>query len=208
MEGAGLGLYMIAACAFVVLLEYPTSPVHQALPDPALRRVSIGTAMGLTAIGIIYSPLGQRSGAHFNPAVTLTFFRLAKVEFWDAAFYGAAQFIGGLLGVILLALVLGELVAHPSVRYAATVPGMAGVGVAFLAETVISFLQMSLILRFSNTNRSDFTGTLEQIAEDVTAARILGAAEILIDAQFSPGVETADDIVAQMEELWRVAKQA
>jgi aquaporin Z len=199
MEGAGLGLYMIAACAFVVLLEYPTSPVHQALPDPALRRVSIGTAMGLTAIGIIYSPLGQRSGAHFNPAVTLTFFRLAKVEFWDAAFYGAAQFIGGLLGVIL---------AHPSVRYAATVPGMAGVGVAFLAETVISFLQMSLILRFSNTNRSDFTGTLEQIAEDVTAARILGAAEILIDAQFSPGVETADDIVAQMEELWRVAKQA
>ena len=108
--------------------------VHQALPDPTLRRVLIGIAMGMTAIGIIYSPLGQRSGAHFNPAVTLTFFRLGKVEFWDAAFYGAAQFIGGLLGVVLSALVLGELVAHPSVRYAATVPGMAGVGVAFLAE--------------------------------------------------------------------------
>jgi hypothetical protein len=26
--------------------------------------------MGMTAIGIIYSPLGQRSGAHFNPAVS------------------------------------------------------------------------------------------------------------------------------------------
>ena len=159
MEGAELGLYMISACAFVVLLEYPTSPVHQALPDPVLRRVLFGIAMGMAAIGIIYSPLGQRSGAHFNPAVTLTFFRLGKVEFWDAAFYGAAQFIGGLLGVVLSALVLGELVAHPSVRYAATVPGMAGVGVAFLAEAVISFLQMSLILRFSNTPRlTRFTG--------------------------------------------------
>src|SRR5215813_6171529 len=159
MEGAGLGLYMLSVCVCVVLFQYPTSPVYQALPDPTLRRVLFGIAMGVTAIGIIYSPLGQRSGAHFNPGVTLTFFRLGKVDFWDAAFYGSAQFIGGLLGVVLSALVLGELVAHPSVRYAATVPGMAGVGVAFLAEAVISFLQMSLILRFSNTLRlAPFTG--------------------------------------------------
>jgi aquaporin Z len=159
MEGIELGLYMIAACAFVVLLQYPTSPVHQAFPDPALRRVLIGVALGMTAIGIIYSPLGQRSGAHFNPAVTFTFFRLGKVEFWDAAFYGAAQFIGGLLGVLLSALVLGKMVAHPSVRYAATVPGMPGVGVAFLAEVIISFLQMSVILCLSNTPRlARFTG--------------------------------------------------
>ena len=159
MEGAALGLYMLSACVFVVLLEYPTSPVHQALPDPALRHILMGIAMGVTAIGLIYSPLGQRSGAHFNPAVTLTFFRLGKVEFWDAAFYGAAQFIGGLLGVVLSALVLGELVAHPAVRYAVTVPGRSGVGVAFLAEAVISFLQMSLVLRLSNTPRlARFTG--------------------------------------------------
>src|SRR5213593_112795 len=57
-------------------------------------------------------------------------------------------------------------------------------------------------------DRVDFTGTLEQIAEDVTTARKLGAAEIVIDAQFSPGVETAKDILARMKELWRVAKQA
>jgi aquaporin Z len=58
MEGAALGLNMLSACVFVVLLEYPTSPVHQALPDPALRRVLMGIAMGVTAIGLIYSPLG------------------------------------------------------------------------------------------------------------------------------------------------------
>ena len=159
MEGAGLGLFMISACAFVALLEYPTSPVYQAIPDPALRRILIGIAMGLTAIGIIYSPLGQRSGAHFNPSVTLTFFRLGKVEFWDALFYTVSQFIGGLTGVLLSAVVLGELVAHPSVQYATTVPGMSGVGVAFLAEVVISFILMSMVLRVSNTPRlARFTG--------------------------------------------------
>src|SRR5215831_15102448 len=159
MEGAELGLYMISACAFVVFLEYPTSPVHQALPDPALRRVLIGIAMGMTAIGLIYSPLGQRSGAHFNPAVTLTFLRLGKVGVWDAACYGAAQFLGGLSGVIVAALALGELIAHPAVRYAVTVPGRSGVGVAFVAEVLISFLQMSLVLRLSNTPRlARFTG--------------------------------------------------
>jgi hypothetical protein len=78
MEGVELGLYMISACAFVVFLQYPTSPVHQAFPDSALRRVLIGIALGMTAIGIIYSPLGQRSGGHFNPAGRSPSFGWAK----------------------------------------------------------------------------------------------------------------------------------
>ncbi|HJY80396.1 MAG TPA: aquaporin [Candidatus Binatia bacterium] len=177
MEGAELGLFMISACAFVVLLEYPTSPVHQSIPDPFLRRILIGMAMGLTAIGIIYSPLGQRSGAHFNPSVTLTFFCLGKVELWDAVFYSVAQFIGGLIGVVLSALLLGELVAHPSVQYAATVPGMSGVGIAFVAEVVISFIQMSMVLRVSNTPRlARFTGVF---------AGIMVATYISLEAPYS-----------------------
>ena len=39
MEGVELGLFMISACAFVVLLAYSTSPVRQALTNPFLRRV-------------------------------------------------------------------------------------------------------------------------------------------------------------------------
>ena len=86
MEAAELGLFMIAACSFTVLLSHPDSPVAQAITTEPLRRLLMGTAMGLTAIAIIFSPLGKRSGAHFNPAVTLTFLRLGKVEPWDAAF--------------------------------------------------------------------------------------------------------------------------
>lgn len=159
MEGAELGLFMLSACAFVVLLEHPLSPIFHVLPNPTLRRALIGIAMGLTAIAIIYSPLGQRSGAHFNPSVTFTFFRLGKVELWDAIFYSVAQFIGGLLGVLLSALMFGALVAHPAVQYAVTIPGKNGVGVAFFAEVLIAFMQMSLVLRVSNTKHlARFTG--------------------------------------------------
>ena len=59
MEGALLGLFMVAACGFATLLEYPASPVHEALPDGNVRRLLMGFAMGLTAIGLIYSPWGQ-----------------------------------------------------------------------------------------------------------------------------------------------------
>src|SRR5215831_10723337 len=75
MEAAGLGIFMVSAAVVTTLFEYPKSPVHDVLPDPMFRRVLIGIAMGLTAIGIIYSPWGKQSGAHLNPAVTLTFFR-------------------------------------------------------------------------------------------------------------------------------------
>jgi len=55
-------------------------------------------------------------------------------------------------------------------------------------------------------DRADFTGTLEQIAKDVAATRRLGAAELLFGVQFSPGVETVDDMIFRMEQLWQVAK--
>jgi aquaporin Z len=159
MEAAGLGLFMISAGVFATLLEYPGSPAHQALPDPLVRRALMGLVMGLTAIGIIYSPWGQQSGAHLNPAVTLTFLRLGKVAPWDAAFYVAAQFLGGAAGVLLVLAALGAAFSAPPVSYVATVPGPAGVAVALAAEVTISFLLMTVILVATNTARlMRFTG--------------------------------------------------
>jgi len=57
-------------------------------------------------------------------------------------------------------------------------------------------------------DRVDFTGTFDQIAEDVKTTQKLLATEIVFDAQFSPGVETANDLVSRMEQLWRIAKLA
>jgi aquaporin Z len=153
MEAAELGLFMFSACAFTVLLFHPSSPVAQMIADGVWRRILMGAAMGSTAIAIIFSPIGKRSGAHFNPSVTWAFFRLGKIDAWDAAFYTLFQFAGAVAGVMLASFTLGKLVAHQSVNYAATLPGQDGPSVAFCAEIFISFILMSVVLTVSNTKR-------------------------------------------------------
>ncbi len=106
MEALGLMLFMISAGAFGTLLEYPQSPAYLALPDPFVRRMLMGLAMGLTAVALVYSPWGQQSGAHLNPATTLTFWRLGKVAGWDAVFYVLAHFVGGVFGVLVIGAIL------------------------------------------------------------------------------------------------------
>lgn len=159
MEAALLGLFMVSACAFGVLLDHPASPARQAIESGFVRRMIGGLAMGLTAMALIYSPWGKQSGAHMNPAVTLTFLRLGKVKPWDAAFYMAAQFAGGIAGVVLSHLALGRLLEHPVVNYVATVPGSGGMFPALLGELAISFLLMSTVLYATNTpSLARFTG--------------------------------------------------
>lgn len=153
IEAWALAMFMISAGIVTAAFEAPASPLHAALPNADLRRALIGIAMGLTAIALIHSPWGQRSGAHMNPAVTLTFWRLGKVARWDAVFYVAAQFMGGTLGVLLVTVLLGVAFTAPPVSYVVTVPGDAGIGVAFAAELAISTLLMAMVLTISNSTR-------------------------------------------------------
>jgi aquaporin Z len=176
-EAAELGLFMISASLFTILLWHPSSPALNVIPDPFIRRMLTGIAMGGTAIALIFSPLGKRSGAHFNPAVTLTFWRLGKVKNWDAVFYVVAQFTGGILGVLLVSAFAQMAMAHPAVNYVATLPRPGGAGVAFLAEFVIAFVLMTVVLLVSNTPRlARYTGLF---------AGTLVAAYITLEAPFS-----------------------
>jgi len=159
MEAAGLGLFMISACVFTVLVEHPHSPVRAGMSDPFVRRSLIGLAMGLTAIGLIYSPWGKRSGAHLNPTITLTFLRLGRVEAWDAAFYVIAHFAGALAGVLVTAALLRDALANAAVNYAVTRPGVWGRLAAFVAEFMISLVLILVVLLTSNVPRvARFTG--------------------------------------------------
>jgi aquaporin Z len=119
----------------------------------------MGLAMGSTAVTIIYSPLGQRSGAHMNPAVTVTYFRLGKVAPADFLGYVVAQFAGGIAGIAVAAALLGRIVSHPSVNYVTTMPGASGDAAAFAAEMAMTFVLMLTVLTVSNTpGLARFTG--------------------------------------------------
>lgn len=165
IEAFGLGAFMVSATLFTALLEHPASPGRRAIRSSFARRALIGAAMGLTAIALIYSPWGKRSGAHLNPSVTLTFLRLHKIELADALGYVIAQCIGGALGVLLVARLLPRIVADPAVGFVVTTPGARGLRAAFVAEAAISFLMMSVVLASSSTPATEpatgvFAGTL------------------------------------------------
>ena len=177
MEASLLGAFMVSACMFGALYEFPRSPLHQAIMSGFLRRILMGMSMGLTAVAIIYSPWGKQSGAHINPSVTLTFLRLGKIRGWDALFYIASQFTGAVVGVFLVALLLGKAVSDPAVRYVVTTPGPRGPWVALLAEFVIATILMLAVLYFSNHHRlAGYTGLV---------AGVLVATYITLEAPFS-----------------------
>jgi aquaporin Z len=150
MEFVEMGVYLFSTCTFATLLQHPASPLRQYLANGLVRRACFGLSIGATIAALVLTPWGKQSGGHLNPAITFAFYRLGKVQFWDAIFYGVAQFAGATVGVVLATLLLLGAPAHPTIRYAATLPGSYGLGTAFLTEVAISCALMLTVLYATN----------------------------------------------------------
>ena len=137
-ELAGTALMLFWGVTAVALMWGAGSPVPP-ITNLAVRRLVTGVLFAGGATAVVYSPLGQRSGAHINPAITLAFWHLGKIPTADAAAYVVAQFLGAIIGVAAAAAAWGDLVR--SVQYAVTTPGegLQWIG-AFLAEAISTFL--------------------------------------------------------------------
>jgi aquaporin Z len=161
IEAWGLGTFMVVAGLVAVLLGKVPAPFAAWLAaHPLAGRALFGVAMGATAASIVYSPWGARSGAHLNPAVTLTFAVLGKIPKIDAFAYAISQFVGGAIGFSIVAALAGASLVEPPTHAIVTRPGPAGTMVAFVAELTISFILMSVVLCVSNASKtvSRFTG--------------------------------------------------
>ncbi len=149
MEAAGLAGFIIVASAVTTLLDHPDLFVMRGELGnyPLLRRIPLALVMGVY-IAAISRMCGERSGAHINPAVTLAFFRLDKIDRCSACFYVIAQFVGAIFGALLMTFVLGSLYEHPSIHHVTTSPGAGANAIekAFIAEFIISFILMLVIL--------------------------------------------------------------
>ncbi|NNM85675.1 MAG: aquaporin family protein, partial [Phycisphaerales bacterium] len=200
IEGFLLACFMISASAATILFMGAHSPVAHAVTSPWLRRIGIGIAMGGTAVLLIYCPWGKRSGAHMNPAFTLSFLWLKRIAPADALGYAVGQFAGGALGVLAAVAMFGNAkMSQPTVDYVVTIPGPWGVGVAWLGEFAIGFILIAAVLLL---NRSPKLAPRTGLACGVLIALFVVFEAPLSGFSMNPARTFGSAVVADVWQAW------
>jgi MIP family channel proteins len=113
----------------------------------ALGHLGVAFSFGLVTMAMIYA-VGHISGAHFNPAVTLSFALTRHFPWTRTVTYWGAQLAGALLAAALLRVSLGDH-AHDG----ATLPS-GSQGQAFLWELVLTFFLVLVIMAVATDSRA------------------------------------------------------
>jgi aquaporin Z len=132
-EGIGTFALVFAGCGAIVVNEVFSG---------VLGHVGVSMVFGLVVMAMIYA-VGNVSGAHFNPAVTLGFFFSGRLDGRFVLPYIGSQIVGALAGAGLLRVIFPN-----TATLGATLPHI-GVLQAFTVEAVLSFLLMFVILNVS-----------------------------------------------------------
>ena len=133
----------------------------------AVTHVGIALTFGLIIMAMIYT-LGDISGAHFNPAVTMAFAFARRLNWQEVGPYIAAQCGGALCGSGVL-----KLLFPSSKTLGATIPAGSNLQ-SFVLEFLLTALLMFVILNVS-------TGAKEK---GITAGIVVGAI-IGLEAMFA-----------------------
>lgn len=108
----------------------------------AVTHVGIAITFGLIILAMIYA-LGDISGAHINPAVSIAFLVSGRLPKKDAALYIIMQFAGALLASITLKLLFPN-----NQSLGSTVPSGSNMQ-SFILESILTFFLMFVILNVS-----------------------------------------------------------
>jgi aquaporin Z len=100
------------------------------------------------AVTLMIIAFGKYSGAHLNPAVTLSFAYLKLFEKKNIVNYIVVQLLGGIAASVILKLIFSR---HASLGN--TIPN-GNVWVSFTLELVLTFVLMLVILLFSQSKKS------------------------------------------------------
>jgi aquaporin Z len=101
-EFAGTALLLVGGLSAICLDFGSGSAVVRLVPDHSLRLLITGLLFAGTGSLVTVSPLGRRSGAHLNPAVTVAFFLRRHVHWNDLGGYVIAQCLGALTGAAVV----------------------------------------------------------------------------------------------------------
>ncbi len=127
-------------------------PRHPPLPH-AVRLLLTGLLFAGSGSLVALSPIGRRSGAHLNPAVSLGFFVQRHLSRGDLLGYVAAQCAGAVAGVAVVELVWGHVAR--ALRLGATMPGHGLTAwQAALVEAGMTTLLVGMIFTFVSSPRT------------------------------------------------------
>ncbi len=132
-EAIGTFVLLFAGCGSIM--------VNNLYPD-TISHIGISMAFGTAVMVMIYA-VGNVSGAHFNPAVTIAFWFAKKMESKDVIKYIIAQGVGAVLSVAMI-----NFLFEPNLVFGVTLPSIS-VHKAFLAEILFTFILMSVIYNVS-----------------------------------------------------------
>ncbi|HEY8452975.1 MAG: MIP/aquaporin family protein [Micromonosporaceae bacterium] len=123
-------------------------------PESSANVISISVAFGLAVLVAVYA-FGHVSGAHINPTVTIALAAVRRFPWRAVPAYLLAQFVGAILAALTIWALFGEQGRDAPVLLGATSPGLRGAGPAFLAEVVLGFLLVVVVLATATDRRAN-----------------------------------------------------
>jgi aquaporin Z len=142
----------------VVFMMSASSPMHTLLPVYRVRLLLTGILFAAGGTMVVYSPLGQRSGGHINPAVSLTFWILGKMGGRDMALYATAQLLGGLAGAGLVKSLWGGWAASVNAGVTMPAPWISPAGAAGVEFLITGSLLWVILYFVSHPTLHRWTG--------------------------------------------------
>jgi aquaporin Z len=145
-ELVGTAVLVLVGLSLVILMFEAGSPMARLIPSEGLRSLITGFLFGTTGASIALSPVGKVSGAHINPAVTLAFRLMGKLDLRTTLGHFVAQLIGAVVGSLPLRLwgAMGR-----SVAFGATLPGSGyALSTVLLGEVITTFAMIALLAVF------------------------------------------------------------
>jgi aquaporin NIP len=181
--------------AFALVFAGCGAIVTDAHTHGALGVVGVSLVFGLVILAAI-AALGHVSGAHFNPAVTLSFVLTRHLPRRDALVYLAGQ----LIGAISAALLLWAIWPSQPADLGATVPSIAA-GRALILEGVMSALLMMVILSVATDTRAVGAPAALAIGATIALDALFGGP--LTGASMNPARSFAPALVTgQWRDFW------
>ena len=198
-ELAGTFLMVAWGLSAVVFMMSAASPMARLVPSARLRLLATGFLFAAGGTAVVYSPLGQRSGGHINPAISVNFCILGKMRGPDMILYAAAQCAGAIAGAGLVKLLWGAWARSVEAGVTRPAPWLSPAGAAAV-ELVITASLVGVILVFLSRPRLHrWTG----LAAGIWVALLVFAEAPVTGASLNPARSLGPALVTgDCRDLW------